>query len=238
MKTKLILLALFPLFLFQSCQKYILCEKGEGAVVTQTLDMPPLEGLDLCIAADVNLTYGETQSVSVTAQQNVIDNLARDVRSGIWNIRFDQCMRKYNGLTIDITLPILRKIEVSGSGDIRGTNLFEEQDDLELSISGSGNVDLAIDADQIDSRISGSGDVELEGSANLNFFKVSGSGNLSAYGLLAQESEVRISGSGNARVQVENRLDVNISGSGDVYYKGNPAINVNISGSGDLHNTN
>lgn len=239
MKTKtLILLALLPALMFVGCKKHILCEKGQGAFVTQTFDLPEIEGIDLCIAADVNLTYGETQEITVTAQQNVMDNLAKDISGNIWNIRFDECMRKYEGLTIDITLPSLRKVEVSGSGDVKTTNLFPEQGDLDLDISGSGNIDLEIEADRIVSKISGSGDLELDGIANSQEFRVSGSGSLRSYDMPTNDIEIRISGSGTARVLSEETLDVKISGSGDVYYKGSPAINVDISGSGDLHNAN
>ena len=47
-----------------------------------------------------------------------------------------------------------------------------------------------------------------------------------------QRSDIRISGSGDVRIRAEERLKVRISGSGKVYYTGNPVIESEISGSG------
>ena len=46
---------------------------------------------------------------------------------------------------------------------------------------------------------------------------------------------VRVAGSGDADVNVTNKLDASVSGSGDVRYTGNPkSISSSKSGSGDI----
>lgn len=238
MKTKSIILAALVLLFFTSCEKSILCEKGKGAEVTQTLELPPIEGLSLCIAANVNLTYGEEQSISVTGQQNIIDNLKLDVDNDVWIIDGKKCMNYKKDLVIDITLPTLKEVKISGAGDVRSTNHFPEQGDLTLGISGAGDLDLSIDALALTSKISGAGDIVLEGTATSADHKVSGSGDVAAFEFPTADVDVKISGAGNMKVNATETLDVVISGSGDVYYKGNPTMNVDISGAGDIHNAN
>lgn len=239
MKITLLPLVLFALVLtLSSCGERIICKRASGAAVTETFELSPIDGIDLSVAADVNLTYGETQSVTVTAQQEVLDELARDVKGTTWHIHFDNCINNYRNLTIDITLPELKKIDISGSGDIYTTNTFVEQGNLDLRISGSGNLDLAFEGGAVDSKISGSGDVKLEGSASSISQRVSGSGTLQAFDMPCETADMTISGSGSAELTVSENLDVKISGSGDVYYKGQPTLNVDVSGSGDIINAN
>ena len=64
---------------------------------------------------------------------------------------------------IYITMPTLTKASLSGSGDMRTTNRFDNLDNLEVGISGSGNLTLAASAKSIDARMSGSGSVVLAG---------------------------------------------------------------------------
>jgi hypothetical protein len=45
---------------------------------------------------------------------------------------------------------------------------------------------------------------------------------------------VRVSGSGEAVVNVADELDVDVSGSGGVQYIGDPTVAESISGSGDI----
>ena len=215
----------------------IICKRASGALVTETIELPPIDGIDVSIDANVNLTYGETQSVSVTVQAEVLEELERDVRGTTWYIHFDQCVRNYD-LTIDITLPSLALVDISGSADVKTTNTFVEQGGLELKISGSGDLDLAFEGTDIDSRISGSGDVELAGSATSLNKRISGSGELKAFDMTCGTADMNITGSGNVELTVNDHLDVDISGSGNVSYKGTPTMNVNITGSGEVIDAN
>lgn len=238
MKIKFFFLALLTLTALSSCKQGKPCIKGEGAAVTETYELPPIDGFSLCIGANVNLTHGETQSVSVTGQQNILNELTLDVSGTTWTIGLDRCTWKHDELTIDITLPSLELIDISGSGDVRSTNTFPDQGNLDIEISGSGNVDLDFEGETINSRISGSGDIRLAGTANRIDQKISGSGKLKTFDMPCTEAKIKISGSGSAELTVSDDLEVNIAGSGDVYYKGNPALDINVSGSGEIINDN
>ena len=67
---------------------------------------------------------------------------------------------------------------------------------------------------------------------------ISGSGKIRAYDLLSAETNIRISGSGNAELSVADYLKAKVSGSGKVRYKGNPTVDVDISGSGKVERAN
>lgn len=242
MKNYLILFTLlFSVFTVPSCDfdddgPFWDCEKGEGPEVEVTLDMPEFTGVKLEGDTKVFITQGNDFEVVAKGEGNIIDLLELDVQNDTWEIEFDRCVRNYD-LEIFITMPEIKYLSVSGSGEIRGENFFTTQD-VVLRISGSGDICLGLIAENIDGKISGSGKMELEGeSENLNF-GISGSGDLHSFDLETQKADINISGSGNASVNVLEILDVRISGSGNVYFKGNPVVNANISGSGDVVDAN
>ena len=72
------------------------------------------------------------------------------------------------------------------------------------------------------------GDVETQSLA------LSGSGSFLAEDLVSDFADVRILGSGNAKISVSEELNVKITGSGQVTYGGYPGIEKLISGSGKL----
>ena len=84
--------------------------------------------------------------------------------------------------------------------------------------------------------ISGSGEMEVAGIGTMDHqeIKISGSGNIHAYDAPVNKSDITISGSGSAYVNVLQSLVANISGSGDITYMGTPTITTNISGSGNV----
>jgi len=207
---------------------------GEGKVVTKNLDLDKFTGFELSISANVKLSKGSRQEVKVVGQQNIIDNIETDVRNGYWNISFDKNVRRYNELTIYITVPTVDKVALSGSGDIESDDVFSGLSDLQLSISGSGDIEMGAESQNMNCSISGSGDMEVRGSTNTLSVSISGSGDVSAYDLKAGDVSVSIAGSGDCNVHSTQALTVSIVGSGDVRYKGSPNVKSKVVGSGDV----
>ena len=207
---------------------------GEGPVVEKTLKLDAFEGITLAFSGDVYIQQGSTQSVKVEGQQNIIDNILTEVSDKHWKIKFDRPVKKHEKVKVYITIPTLTEASLSGSGNIYGKGKFSNLKDVNISLSGSGNIDMEVDANTIESRLSGSGNIVLAGAAEGFSIRISGSGNVKAYDLDAENCKISISGSGNSYVTVDGSLDVKISGSGDVKYKGSPRVNSKISGSGDV----
>jgi hypothetical protein len=207
---------------------------GEGPVVTKTLDIASFDGLKLAISADVMVRQGSPQSVKIEGQQNIIDNIKKEVKDGSWRIGFDKNVRKHEQVKIWVTVPNLDELAVSGSGSIIGEGRFTNLKNLSLAVSGSGDIKFDADSDQMDVAISGSGNMELAGKTSASNISISGSGNVGAFHLETNTCEVRISGSGDSSVNVRESLQVAIAGSGDVYYKGKPNVRSKVSGSGEV----
>ncbi len=208
--------------------------KGEGPQVVKTLDVDNFKGITLAFSATVYLTQGDTYSVKVEGQENIIDNIETEVRDGHWKIKFDENVGRHDKLTLWITMPTLNKAAISGSGALKGETVFRDLNEVDVSISGSGDIQLELEANSVNTRISGSGDIRLRGSATAHRVKISGSGDVDTVDLRSQETSVRISGSGDCRVHAEESLEVSTSGSGDVYYSGRPRVSAKVSGSGEV----
>ena len=206
--------------------------KGRGPTVEADLIMDPFEGFVLAIAANVEITQGDEQRVTVKAQSNIIDNLCLDVVKGSWVIRYEVPVLHAQPVTIYITVPSLNQIGLSGSGNIIGTNPFTTSTKLDIAVSGSGNVELETVNEIMNVLISGSGDVNLKGETDDCDLWISGSGNINAFDFDTRIAMVTISGSGNTYLSVTEFLKVLISGSGSVHYRNSPEIEVSISGSG------
>ncbi len=243
-KLSWLMLAIAGIFTINGCfidvdddDGFFNCVDGSGPVVTETINVPNFTGISLEISATVLISQGPVQEVVVEGKGNIIDELELDVNNGVWEIDTDRCVRDIGDLKIFITVPDLSVLKISGSGDIISENTFVIGD-IEMNISGSGTMDVEMEADDIDAAISGSGELFLSGSADELKCRISGSGDLRAFNMQCRIAELNISGSGDAEVRVSDNLDVRISGSGDVFYKGNPTLNVQISGSGSVVDSN
>lgn len=227
----LILLVLSPFF--TSCDEGGMCLKGEGETETRSLDIAPIQGVDVNGSTRVFIRKGSPQRVEVEGQRNVLDELGTNVSDGVWDIGFNRCMRDHEPVKVYITTPEIRQASVGGSGYVELEDVFES-DEFDASVSGSGDMKLKLATNRLNSRISGSGTITAAGVANRHDISISGSGNNNSLDLTTREAEIDISGSGKAEVNVEDRMDVDISGSGRVYHQGSPSVNADVSGSGKV----
>ena len=207
---------------------------GTGEVVKQEITIPSFDGVSLGFSGDVFITPGATQKVVVEAQQNIIDNIKREVEGGTWKINFIKGVNDAKDVKVYITVPKVDYVGVSGSGSIVSNGKFTGVNQMEVALSGSGDIKMEFEANDTDLHISGSGDIELKGKSNSLEISISGSGDAITENLETSKCEIHISGSGDATVNVNGDLESHISGSGDVQYKGNASVTARVSGSGSV----
>lgn len=208
--------------------------KGEGEVVRGEFNLPTITGIELAICGDVQLIPGASQKVVIEAQQNIMDNIRREVNHGVWEITFVKGVRDAKTVKIYITLPTIEYIALTGSGNVTATAPFPHTNTLDLSLTGSGNVRMEGQAETTNMRLTGSGDVVMSGKTETLRIQITGSGNVSTKNLASTTCRIDISGSGDADVQCNGALEVEISGSGNVHYLGKPTVKANVIGSGDV----
>jgi len=137
-------------------------------------------------------------------------------------------------ITMNITLPEIEGLSVSGSGSLVVNDKFDA-DDLELAVSGSGKMELNTDARVVEASISGSGKIYATGTSEEIDIRISGSGDFRGEDLKVAHCEARISGSGSCEIYATESIDAKISGSGSVRYGGDPKkVNSHSSGSGKV----
>ena len=208
---------------------------GSGEVATETREASGFSAVDLSGFGILIIEQGETESLSITAEENLLPYLESKVAGKELNL----VVREYvnidpnEDIVYRLTVVELERLESSGLGEIEIGVL--ESEDFEIEISGAGSLTLGrLDADSFRLEISGVGDVTVAGEVKDQRVQLSGAGNYEAGDLLSQEARVEISGSGRAVVWAERELDVEISGSGSLQYFGSPILNTEMSGAGTL----
>lgn len=208
---------------------------------TEDRHLSGFHAIDVGGPYDVTLTQGNTESVRVEAPEDVIGHVTTEVEDGVLkiydkrhNFHWSDMFGHHKKILVYVTIKDVNSIVVSGSGDVTFRNGLHA-DKMNLHVSGSGDVDGELEVKNLETSISGSGDVKLTGHAETSAVRVSGSGDYSARGLITTNTDVHVSGSGDAKIYASNKVDASVSGSGDISYSGHPKnVNKSKSGSGDI----
>lgn len=208
--------------------RLVRADDARAEEVTRTLAWAGGDTLILDLNAEVEYVQGATPGITVVGPADRVNQIRiengrlfrdgqdetgerlvygrnRDGR-GFW-INDDE-------VRIVVTAPSVTRFEIPGSAD--------------LTLRGYDQPSLSLD-------IAGSGDVTGSGATQALALTISGSGDVDFSDLLAEDADIAISGSGDARIAAAGAAKVNLSGSGDIDFATRPtSLSQTITGSGDV----
>ncbi|MBT8319234.1 MAG: DUF2807 domain-containing protein [Gramella sp.] len=210
--------------------------KGNGDMVTKSRSTETYDEINLVGSMNVQLVAGKEGTINIEAESNLHEYILTEVKNGVLRISTEDGYNLSPREDILITVPFesLEAVSLTGSGDIRTKDKINSSN-MQVQVTGSGDIKLELEVTDLEGIITGSGDVKLKGSSRNFDCKVTGSGDFDAYELLAENVEAKVSGSGDIMVNAKNSLKASVSGSGDIVYKGNPEKqDFNSHGSGEV----
>ena len=186
---------------------------------------------------DVTLVSGKGDLTITTSDQDILKSIITEVKDNTLTISFQNSFKwnnKIKYLKVEVPFTALDEILLTGSGSIVSTPTVNS-DNLKVTLTGSGDIDLKINSKNTAAALNGSGDLTLSGKTTNLEGAVVGSGDLKAFGLIAENTEITVSGSGDGKVYASENIKARVIGSGDIIYKGNPKKeDTKVSGSGDI----
>lgn len=207
---------------------------GSGTTISQTRELNSFHNIILLGIGNVFITEGDSQQVTITTDDNIINYVETNVNNNAIHIKSrDNYNLDPTSLRIDIKIPDISDLNISGSGNIEMLSEFTTES-VHLTITGSGDIKGRVNTTNIYNKITGSGDIEVSGFSEYNKIIISGSGDCYSDKLISNFGTVEITGSGDCTINCNNTLDVCIKGSGDTFYKGQPKITKTILGSGSI----
>ena len=151
--------------------------KGKGPSIDKNLNISDFKGIDVSGGIDVILVQGSSESLTLTAQENLFEYITARVDNGTLKIYTRNNLSPTQPMKARITFKEISNLKVSGGGDIHGETPVNAQA-LDVSISGGGDFSSEINSEELKCNISGGGDAKIEGKTKDYNISVSGGGDL------------------------------------------------------------
>ncbi|TYA56352.1 head GIN domain-containing protein [Formosa maritima] len=231
---KLILIATVLLSTYSFAQKV----KGNGNMTIITRTTANYDAISCSGFMDFELVKGTEGKIKIEGEENLLEYIVTEVKDNKLIVKTkDRASLKPSlnkGIRITIPFHDIDEVSLAGSGDLWNKEIIISTD-LEVSLSGSGDVTLILKVDTLKCDLTGSGDIKLKGSTNNLEATLTGSGDINATSLTSNHTDITVTGSGDANVVSNISLKARVTGSGDIKYSGNPEKEyTKVSGSGSI----
>ena len=184
--------------------------KGSGKLVSQSYQYSGFTKIDAGNSAQVEVARGDTYSVNVEVDDNLVDRLEVSVNGDTLHIGLKSGAYRNETLRAQVTMPKLTGVTLSGASTLTGQLAGE---DLEADLSGASRATLT-------------------GTAGKETIEASGASQALLGGLVAG-GDVKVNASGASRIEINTSGAVTgeASGGATVVVSG-PAASVNVQASG------
>jgi hypothetical protein len=199
---------------------------GSGDVVTREEPITGFDRVDVSHAFQVDISQGDTFSVVVRVDDNMIEYLEVVKQGDTLKIGLEPgqgySVRKAT-LEADVTMPELAGLELSGASHVAVTG-FKSTKAFDVNLSGASRLRGDIEAGDATFDASGASRVTLNGSARNVTVEGSGASQIDLSDFAVADAKVKLSGASTATVNPSGTLDVDASGASDAYYLGDPTL--------------
>ncbi len=212
------------------------------ALKTETRKIGSFTGLKTSGNYTILLKKSSEEKVEMIGPEEQVNRVITEVNGDQLSIREKTDGKDWSsgkkGITITVWYKELNSLSSSGSSEISNEEPLNS-DKLDISASGSGEIELDVICKDVKASVSGSAEIELKGKTESLLVNVSGSGEVEAFELAAETVTASVSGSGTIETRPSKLLNGRVSGSGDILYVGDPAtLDIKTSGSGKIKKLN
>lgn len=199
---------------------------GSGNVVTREEAITGFDKLDISHAFEVNIIQGESFSVVIRVDDNLVEhlNVVKEGSTLVIGLRPNRDYTIRNAtMEAEVTMPELTELDLS-SGSQASITRFESTKDLSLDLSSGSSVQGDIEAGDISIDLASGSEMTFTGSGgDMNIDASSRSElDLSQFGV--ENAIVDASSESMVTVNASGRLDVDASSGSKVYYLGDPTL--------------
>ncbi len=125
-------------------------------------------------------------------------------------------------MRINITMPELRELDVTGGGKLKFRGFDENEMDVKLT--GAVTAEGDINATTLNVELTGASSLELTGSGKFMDADIVGASSLRAYGYEVKDCYVKAHGASIAKVNVTNQLEIEKGIASSVSHRGDPEV--------------
>jgi hypothetical protein len=197
---------------------------GSGNVITKDYDLSGFSSVNASNGFKVKITCSDMYSVSVTADDNLFNNLDVRVQNETLKVSLDPAYSYLMATKrIQITMPEINELRLAaGAG---GTIIeFPSAERFLADLSLGSRLDGTLETDSAYFTLSSGSTLELEGSAKEMILQSSAGSSADLTEFIITNGKVNLSSGSSATIHINGTLDVNLSGASTLNYLGEPDL--------------
>lgn len=206
---------------------------GNGEIVEESRTITEeFTGIYASEGIDVFVIQGNTLSINIEADENIIDLIGTDIRDGSLKVHAIENIGRATK-NVYVTLPEITSLKSSSGADLIAQNVIQA-DKLELDASSGSDIQLEVTANEIEIDASSGSDIRISGKTDMLYADASSGSDIRAKDLETKRCNADASSGSDISLNVTESLVADASSGADITYTGNANVTTKKSVSGSV----
>jgi hypothetical protein len=233
------LLSLLSLFL-AACNIFGEQVHGNGTIKSESRKTGHFSSVDVSNNINLHIRQDSGWSVRIETDENLLEFIQVSENNDLLRVDVRDHYNLDPSRTIDVfvSAPEFRGLTASGASEIMSDSKIVSADAMDIDISGASSITLDVKAPRVKAGLSGASKATFRGETKDVSINGSGASEIRCFELMAENSDVDVSGASNADVFASVSLRAEASGASNIRYKGKPNVSSSTSGAGNVASAN
>jgi hypothetical protein len=187
--------------------------RGSGISAIDAREVAPFTAVELAGSNTVVIHVGDSQSVAVAGDDNLVGRITTVVRNDRLVIDDTGSFTTRAPMAVAVSVPSLDAVVLGGAGTV--------------TVDGVKSADFSAE-------LAGNGTLAVTGSVERVSAVLGGTGTLDLHDLVATDGTAQLRGTGEIRMYVTSALEAALTGTGSISYRGAPTVTVHNTGTGTV----
>ncbi len=187
----------------------------------ETRNLSHFDEISVGSAVEVILKKGQEEKAELSVSGTSPENVITEVSGSELKIHMRSGNYHHVDATVYVTYRSLESISISSASKVTADDPIQS-DKMEIDVSSAGRGSINLDVKSLEVDISSAGNLDVKGQTQKQEVEISSAGGYEAQDLNCDNSEVRVSSAGHARINANKYLDAEASSGGSIRYRGNP----------------
>lgn len=208
---------------------------GDRNVVTkQRKANDNFTGIKVSTGIDLYVSQGNSNKITVEADENLHDIIITEVEDGILKVYSDKNIWRAKARKVYVTVVNLNSLKATSGSDVYGEDTIKT-DEISISATSGADIRISVDATSVETKSTSGSDIKISGTTTNHVSSATSGASIYAYNLQSKNVLAKATSGADIDVYASEKLDARATSGGDIDFKGNPTqVNKKSSSGGDV----
>ena len=227
---------LFIATIFTSCGIDIFngVEGNRNIVTTERTPQADFSGIKVSTGIDLFISQGNTNTITVKADENLHDLIITEVKEGVLKIYTDKNIWKSKARKVYVTIEKLSFLKATSGSDVKSETIIKTNE-ISISATSGAAIEIDVEAESVATSTTSGSDIKITGTTINHASNATSGSSIDAYDLKSDNAIAKATSGASINIYASKKMEGKATSGADIDFKGNPAtINKDVSSGGSI----